>query len=186
MIIGIPKEIMHGENRVSATPETVAKFVADGFKVLFEKGAGEGAQYHDEEYAQAGATLVDGAKAVYDGAEVILKVKEPLFNEQLNTHEVELMRKGQYLITFIHPASPVNHEMVRNLAKQGVISYLTCTKPRRTDFDEYLCRLQRYPDGCRRLRQLHPDDGYGCRYDSARQSNGDRCGCGWLAGFGYG
>ena len=122
MIIGIPKEIMHGENRVSATPETVAKFVADGFKVLFEKGAGEGAQYHDEEYAQAGATLVDGAKAVYDGAEVILKVKEPLFNEQLNTHEVELMRKGQYLITFIHPASPVNHEMVRNLAKQGVIS----------------------------------------------------------------
>ncbi len=122
MIIGIPKEIMHGENRVSATPETVAKFVADGFKVLFEKGAGEGAQYHDEEYAKAGATLVDGAKAVYDGAEVILKVKEPLFNEQLGKHEVELMRQGQYLITFIHPASPVNHDMVRNLAKQGVIS----------------------------------------------------------------
>ncbi len=122
MIIGIPKEIMHGENRVSATPETVAKFVADGFKVLFEKGAGEGAQYHDEDYAKAGATLVDGAKAVYDGAEVILKVKEPLFNEQLGKHEVELMRQGQYLITFIHPASPVNHDMVRNLAKQGVIS----------------------------------------------------------------
>lgn len=122
MIIGIPKEIMHGENRVSATPETVAKFVADGFKVLFEKGAGEGAQYHDEDYAKAGATLVDGAKAVYDGAEVILKVKEPLFNEQLGKHEVELMRQGQCLITFIHPASPVNHDMVRNLAKQGVIS----------------------------------------------------------------
>lgn len=121
MIIGVPKEIMHGEARVAASPETVAKFVADGFTVLFEKGAGEGAQYHDEEYVAAGAKLVDGAKAVYDGADVILKVKEPLFNDALGVHEVDLMRKGQYLITFIHPASPVNHEMVRKLAAKGVI-----------------------------------------------------------------
>lgn len=120
MIIGIPKEIMHDEARVSATPETVGKFVKDGFEVLVEKSAGDGALYHDEDYVKAGAKLVEGAAEVYDKAEIILKVKEPLFNEALGKHEVELMHKGQYLITFIHPASPINHEMVKKLTKQGV------------------------------------------------------------------
>ncbi|RRD02883.1 NAD(P) transhydrogenase subunit alpha [Prevotella sp. OH937_COT-195] len=120
MIIGIPKEIMHDEARVSATPETVGKFVKDGFEVLVEKSAGDGALYHDEDYVNAGAKLVDGPVEVYDNAEIILKVKEPLFNETLGKHEVELMHKGQYLITFIHPASPINHDMVKKLTKQGV------------------------------------------------------------------
>ena len=53
MIIGVPREIMHDEARVAASPEAVAKYVADGFTVLFEKGAGEGAFYHDEEYKKA-------------------------------------------------------------------------------------------------------------------------------------
>ena len=57
---------------------------------------------------------------IFDKAEIILKVKEPLFNEKLGKHEVDMMRKGQYLITFIHPASPVNHEMVKNLSAKGV------------------------------------------------------------------
>ncbi|MBQ7441679.1 MAG: NAD(P) transhydrogenase subunit alpha [Prevotella sp.] len=120
MIIGIPKEIMHDENRVACTPETVGKFVNDGFKVLVEKTAGEGALYHDEDYIKAGATMVEDPVEIYNTAEIILKVKEPLFNEKLGKHEVELMHKGQYLITFIHPASPVNHEMVKKLTKQGV------------------------------------------------------------------
>lgn len=122
VVVGIPREIMPGERRVSATPETVAKMVADGYKVIVEKTAGEGAFYSDDEYAKAGAQLVNGAKPVYDAADVILKVKEPLFNEELKTHEVDLMKKGQYLITFIHPASPVNHDMVKKLAARGVIS----------------------------------------------------------------
>ena len=75
MIIGIPKEIMHDEARVSATPETVGKFVKDGFEVLVEKSAGDGALYHDEDYVKAGAKLVEGAAEVYDRAEIILKVK---------------------------------------------------------------------------------------------------------------
>ncbi|MDD7257451.1 MAG: NAD(P) transhydrogenase subunit alpha [Prevotellaceae bacterium] len=120
MIIGIPKEIMHDENRVACTPETVGKFVKDGFSVLVEKSAGNGALYHDEDYAKAGATIVENPQEIYDKAEMILKVKEPLFNEKLGKHEVDMMHKGQYLITFIHPASPVNHEMVKNLSKKGV------------------------------------------------------------------
>ena len=122
MIIGIPKEIMPGEARVASSPETVKKFVAAGMKVLVEKSAGNGSFYHDEDYLEAGAEIVDCPKEIYEKSELILKVKEPLFNEEHNIHEVEMMHKGQYLITFIHPASPVNHDMVKMLAKQGVIS----------------------------------------------------------------
>lgn len=121
MIVGIPKEIMHDENRVSATPETVKKMVADGCTVLVEKGAGAGAFYHDADYAEAGAKMVDKAEDIYAQSDVILKVKEPLYNEKLKKHEIELMKKGQYLITFIHPASPVNHKMVKMMAEKGVI-----------------------------------------------------------------
>ena len=122
MIIGVPKEIMHEEARVAATPDTVKKYVADGHKVLVEKGAGVGALHADADYAAAGAVMCDTAQEVYDQAELILKVKEPLFNEDTGKHEVDMMHKGQYLITFIHPAAPVNHKMVKHMAEAGIIS----------------------------------------------------------------
>ncbi|WP_101690120.1 NAD(P) transhydrogenase subunit alpha [Dysgonomonas massiliensis] len=130
MIIGIPKEIMQGEARVSATPETVKKFVTDGATVLVEKGAGVGSYYLDKDYIAAGAQIIDSAKEVYEKSELILKVKEPLFNNEYDKHEVELMHKGQYLITFIHPASPVNHKMVELLAEKGIISLTLDGVPR--------------------------------------------------------
>ena len=120
MIIGIPKEIMHDEARVACTPETVSKFVNEGFEVLVECKAGDGALFHDEDYVKAGAKMVADAQEIYDRAELILKVKEPLFNEEKGKHEVDMMHKGQVLITFIHPASPVNHEMVKQLTAKGV------------------------------------------------------------------
>ena len=122
MIIGIPKEIMHDEARVAATPDTVKKYVADGHKVLVEVNAGIGAQCPNEAYAAAGAIMCDTAQQIYDEAELILKVKEPLFNEDTGKHEVDMMHAGQYLITFIHPAAPVNHEMVKHMAEAGIIS----------------------------------------------------------------
>ncbi len=130
MIIGIPKEIMHGEGRVSAIPETVAKLKADGFDVLVENSAGEGALFADSDYAAAGATMIADCEELYAKADVILKVKEPQFNEAKGKHEVDMMHEGQYLITFIHPASPVNHEMVKNMAAKGVISLTLDGVPR--------------------------------------------------------
>jgi NAD(P) transhydrogenase subunit alpha len=121
MIIGIPKEIMHDENRVAATPETVAKFIADGATVLIETMAGAGAYFFDKDYEAAGAEIIADVAELYDQAGVILKVKEPLFNTQKNCSEIDLMHEGQYLITFIHPASPVNHEMVKAMAAKGII-----------------------------------------------------------------
>lgn len=121
MIIGVPKEIMHEENRVSVTPDTVKNFVSDGVTVLVECGAGVGSHFTDEEYRNAGAIMVEDVEELFVKAEVIMKVKEPLFNQQKGKHEIDMMHKGQYLITFIHPASKANHEMVRKMASKGVI-----------------------------------------------------------------
>lgn len=121
LTIGIPKEIMAGEARVAATPETVKKFVKDGFTVLVEKGAGVNSHYYDDQYVEVGAELVSDVKLLFERADLILKVKEPLFNEKEGKHEVDMMHSGQYIITFIHPASPVNHEMVKKLAQAGII-----------------------------------------------------------------
>ena len=65
MIIGIPKEIMHDEARVSATPETVKKMVADGNVVLVENGAGVGSFFPDADYAAAGATMVADCEEIF-------------------------------------------------------------------------------------------------------------------------
>ncbi len=130
MIIGVPKEIMHDEYRVAAIPETVKKFVADGHKILVEKDAGAGAFFPDAQYAEAGAEIVEDVREIYKKSDLILKVKEPLFNEKYGVHEIDMMKRGQYLITFIHPASPVNHEMVKKMAANGVIGLTLDGVPR--------------------------------------------------------
>jgi NAD(P) transhydrogenase subunit alpha len=122
LTFGVPKEIMCGERRVSAIPDTVKKLVNSGARVLVEKGAGLGAYFSDQDYEGAGAELISNAEEVYANADLILKVKEPLFNPEKNKHEVEMMHKGQTLVTFIHPAAPSNHRMVKDLAAKGVIS----------------------------------------------------------------
>lgn len=133
LTIGVPKEIMHGERRVAAIPETVKKMVSEGgAKVLVEKGAGVPSFFANAQYQEVGAVIVDNVEDIYTQADVILKVKEPLFNENLQKHEVDLMKEGQVLITFIHPASPVNHEMVRNMATKGIISLTLDGVPRIT------------------------------------------------------
>ena len=130
MIIGIPKEIMQGEKRVSAIPETVKKMVDGGAKVLFEEGAGVGSHYFDEQYKEAGAEIITNVEEIYTQSDVILKVKEPQFNAEKNKHEIEMMHTGQYLITFIHPASPPNHQMVKQMAEKGVVGLTLDGVPR--------------------------------------------------------
>lgn len=130
LTIGIPKEILKGERRVAAIPETVKKMVGEGAQVLVEAGAGAGAFFGDEQYQEAGAVLVGDVEQLYSEAEIILKVKEPQFNENKGQHEVDMMKKGQCLITFLHPASPSNHTMVQDLAAKGVIGLTLDGVPR--------------------------------------------------------
>ena len=122
LALGIPNEIMPGERRVAAIPDTVKKMVADGARVLIEVGAGEGSFFSDDDYTAAGAQMLRDVEEVFQQADVILKVKEPALNESKGKHEIDMMREGQYLVTFLHPAAPANHEMIRKLAARGVIA----------------------------------------------------------------
>lgn len=99
MIIGVPKEIKAQENRVGAVPAMVLDLVSAGHKVLVQKTAGHGAGITDEAFKAVGATMVDSAAEVYGGADMIVKVKEPL------AAEYPLIKKGQLLFTYFHFAA---------------------------------------------------------------------------------
>jgi NAD(P) transhydrogenase subunit alpha len=104
--------------------------IADGFEVLVEKGAGTESHFFDEDYLAAGAKIIDDPEIIYRDADVILKVKEPQFNEEKNKHEIDMMHACQYLITFLHPAAPANHEMIKKMAEKGVIGLTLDSVPR--------------------------------------------------------
>jgi H+-translocating NAD(P) transhydrogenase subunit alpha len=120
MIIAVPKEIMTDERRVAATPETVAKYIQLGFTVKVASGAGLGAFHTDEAYARAGAVVETDTRGLWADADIVLKVKEPMFNSALQQDEADLLRAGATLITFLHPATPANHPMVEKLRARNI------------------------------------------------------------------
>ena len=99
MIIGIPKEIKNNEFRVSATASGVHAYIAAGHQVLVEKNAGVGSGISDADYIQVGAKIIDAADEIWQKAELIQKVKEPI------EIEYKRMRKGQILYTYLHLAA---------------------------------------------------------------------------------
>ena len=109
MIIGVPKEIKNRENRVAIVPGGVKMLVDAGHKVLIEKGAGAGAGIPDEKYIAAGAKVLNSASEVWGGAEMIIKVKEPIASE------FGYLRQGLVLYTYLHlaAAQELGHELVR-------------------------------------------------------------------------
>ncbi len=130
MIIGVPKEILERERRVAALPENVATYVGMGFQVLVETGAGKGAYRSDDEYRKAGATVVDDVEELFARSDIILKVKQPYFNAKVGKHEADMIPEGRMLITFIHPATPYNHDMVRRLRDRKITALTMDSIPR--------------------------------------------------------
>jgi len=124
MIIGVPREILSEEKRVAVMPDMVQKYIDLGFEVRVESSAGKGIGIEDTEYQNAGAGIVDDPEALFAGADILLKVKQPIFNEQVKKHEVDMLSSKSTLITFLHPATPSNHEMVKKL-EAGNITALT-------------------------------------------------------------
>lgn len=108
MIIGVPKEIKNNENRVALTPAGAAEFKKNGHKVYIQATAGEGSGFSDAEYVEAGAEILPTIEAVYEIAEMIVKVKEPIASEY------NLIKKDQLLFTYFHFASsePLTHAMI--------------------------------------------------------------------------
>jgi NAD(P) transhydrogenase subunit alpha len=130
MKIGIPKEILPGESRVAATPETVARLRQLGYAVMVEAGAGSGTYAADQDFRAAGADVVAGPEALFAAADLVLKVKQPAFNTNIEAHEAEMLKPGSLLVTFLHPAAPSNHAMIRTLAARGITSFSMDAVPR--------------------------------------------------------
>ncbi|CAM4521338.1 alanine dehydrogenase [Paenibacillus typhae] len=112
MIIGVPKEIKNNENRVALTPAGVEALCKAGHKVLIEESAGIGSGFGDGEYLNKGAVLYPAAAQIWNEAEMVLKVKEPL------PEEYGYFRKGLILFTYLHLAPEA--ELTKALVDSGV------------------------------------------------------------------
>ncbi len=110
--IGVPREIFTGEKRVATMPEVVQKLIKLGFSVSIEAGAGEAANVSDDAYRAAGASIVQGAVALWAESDIVFKVRAP------TSDEVALMHEGGTLIGFIWPAQ--NPELMQQLAAKKV------------------------------------------------------------------
>ncbi|MFN8355281.1 MAG: alanine dehydrogenase [Spirosomataceae bacterium] len=126
MIIGVPKEIKNNENRVALTPAGVAELKKHGHRVYVQSTAGLGSGISDEDYAGAGATILQTIEEIYAIAEMIVKVKEPIASEY------NLIKENQLLFTYFHFASsePLTHAMIER--KAVCLAYETVEKADRS------------------------------------------------------
>ncbi|MBX7267788.1 alanine dehydrogenase [Micromonospora sp. Llam7] len=126
MKVGIPREVKNHEYRVAITPAGVNEFSRAGHQVFVEAGAGIGSSITDEEFTAAGAKILESADEVWDAAELVLKVKEPVAEEH------HRMREGQVLFTYLHLAA--SRDCTQALLDHGVtgIAYETVELPDRS------------------------------------------------------
>ncbi|KAL1989987.1 hypothetical protein VTN49DRAFT_7184 [Thermomyces lanuginosus] len=126
LTVGIPRETFPNERRVAVTPQNVALLLKKGFsRVLVEKGAGEAAQFPDEEYIKAGAVVVD-RDVLWSQSNIVLKVRAPSVDASAN--EVQAFREGGTIISFLYPAQ--NKQVVEALAAKGITSFAMDKIPR--------------------------------------------------------
>ena len=126
MIIGVPKEIKNNENRVALTPSGVKELARHGHDIYIQTNAGSGSGFSDTQYEEAGASILPDIKSVYDRAEMIIKVKEPI------QEEYTLIRENQLVFTYFHFASyePLTRAMIEN--KSVCLAYETVEKDDRS------------------------------------------------------
>ncbi len=122
MIVGILKEIKTEENRVCMTPAGVEVMIHNGHSVLVEKNAGAGSGFADEAYVKAGAKMIDTPKEIFDTADMVMHVKEPL------PPEYDLIREGQIVFTYLHLAADETQTRALVKSKAVCIAYETIQK----------------------------------------------------------
>lgn len=114
MIIGVPKEIKDNEYRVAMPPGAVKTLALRGHELIVQQDAGKGSGFTDEEYQQAGASILPTAKEIWDGAEMVVKVKEPM------KEEFQFLREDLLLYTYLHLAA--EPDLTQELIKRKVPS----------------------------------------------------------------
>ncbi len=128
MKIGIPREVHDGEKRVATTPEVTAQLHKLGFSVAIEAGAGETATYSDSAYTEAGAEIISDTRELWSRSDIIMKVRGPEMHPTLNVDEIDLLHKGQVLISFLWPGQ--NQATLDTLAAKGVTALSMDSVPR--------------------------------------------------------
>jgi len=128
--IGVPKEIHPGERRVAATPQTVMRLRKLGFEVAIETGAGREIDCFDSTYKEAGALIIDDARALWASSDVVIKVRPPEQNTALGVHETDLLREGGWLVGFVWAAQ--NKELLQRLAARKATVFAMDSIPRIT------------------------------------------------------
>jgi len=118
VIITVPKENLPGENRVAIIPDVASKLIKAGFEVHVETNAGLNAGFTDEQYESAGAKIEKDIKQLYNSADVVLKVQRPVEHPELKKPELELMKEGTILITFLYPLH--NFKNAKECADKGI------------------------------------------------------------------
>lgn len=118
MVIGVPKEIYPGENRVALVPDVAGKLIKKGFEVLIEKDAGLNAGFTNEDYEKVGVKVLTDLNELYSKSDIVLKVQRPIEHPQFNKNELELMKKGSLLITFMY--SLHYPELAKKAAELGI------------------------------------------------------------------
>ena len=102
MVIAVPKEILPGENRVSIVPDVASKLIKKGFTINVESDAGFNAGFTNAQYEAAGAKVFENLEEIYSSADIVLKVQRPIEHPGLDKHEVDLIKEGTLLITFMY------------------------------------------------------------------------------------
>jgi NAD(P) transhydrogenase subunit alpha len=118
LIIAIPKEIFPGENRVACVPDVAAKYIKQVFEVQVESNAGLKAGFTNEDYEKAGAKVVDRVTDLYASADMVLKVQRPVDHPNEGKNELDLMKSGTILITFLYPLH--NSKLAQECASRGI------------------------------------------------------------------
>eukprot|EP01064_Diplonema_japonicum_P032003 TRINITY_DN591_c1_g2_i1.p1 TRINITY_DN591_c1_g2~~TRINITY_DN591_c1_g2_i1.p1 ORF type:complete len:1103 (+),score=355.27 TRINITY_DN591_c1_g2_i1:52-3360(+) len=126
LTVGVPKECFEAEKRVAVSPTSVASLVKQGYTVNVESGAGSLADFPDAQYTAAGAKIVNNEAAL--GSDIICKINVPQVNPATGTHEVDLMKDGSTLISFIQPAQ--NAELVEKIKVRNITSFSMDCVPR--------------------------------------------------------
>ena len=128
MKVGVPKEIRPSERRVALTPESVSKLIETGVEAVVQAGAGAYAHLPDKAYENAGATVVPNASAVYEAADIIVKVQRPTFGGEDEPPESSMLRSGVVLIGFLQPL--YHPAIAKGLAEMGVTGFSMDAVPR--------------------------------------------------------
>ncbi|MFD2096273.1 Re/Si-specific NAD(P)(+) transhydrogenase subunit alpha [Corallincola platygyrae] len=118
MKIGVPREVLPGEQRVALTPDTATKLQKLGFEVSIQSGAGAPASFTDEAYQAEGVEVVADAEALWSGADIIFKVNAPMIDPETGKDEIELTKEGQTLVSFFWPAQ--NEDRLKAFADKKV------------------------------------------------------------------